>query len=53
MVRTYTEEIDKLKEELKMLKEESVCSEESSLALREISTRHNLENIAPNEKVAF
>jgi hypothetical protein len=53
MVRTYTEEIEKLKEELKMLREESICSEESTLALREISTRQNLENIAPNEKVNF
>lgn len=53
MVRTYTEEIDKLKEELKALREESVYSEESSMALRDISGQSNLENIAPNEKVSF
>lgn len=30
MVRTYTEEIEKLKEELKVLREESVYSEDAS-----------------------
>jgi hypothetical protein len=29
MVRTYTDEIEKLKEELKMLREESVLSEDN------------------------
>lgn len=53
MVRTYTEEIDKLKDELKALREESVYSEDSSLALRDISARNNLENIAPNQKLPF
>ena len=54
MVRLYTEEIEKLKQELKELREESLIPESSAQALKDVtSSNHNSENINQNSRIVI